>query len=229
MQFQFIILILICLHIGVLGSSNTDNNSATKASLTNPYYARDHIVNPHNFSYVLNPGYSVCNNSNSPVYILVYVHSGPTNYQRRVVLRETWATRTLFPDLRLVFMIGKTNDNNVMKAIQYENEIYQDIVQEDFIDAYKNLTFKGVMALKWISVYCSQTKYVLKVDDDIVVNTFTLINHLKFLDRNNPNKHSTILCLLWHAMGVMRDSKSKWYLSKEDFPLEKFPPYCSGS
>ncbi|CAF3323910.1 unnamed protein product [Rotaria socialis] len=233
MQFQFIILILICLHIDVFSSSNTNNNSATKAShttsLINPYHARDHIVNPHNFSYLLNPGYSVCNNSNSPVYLFVYVHSGPTNYQRRVVIRETWATRTLFPDLRIVFMIGKTNDNTVMKAIQYENEMYQDIVQEDFIDAYKNLTFKGVMALKWISVYCSQTKYVLKVDDDIVVNTFTLINHLKFLDRNNLNKHTTILCLLWQAMGVMRDSKSKWYLSKEDFPLDKFPPYCSGS
>jgi hypothetical protein len=24
-------------------------------------------------------------------------------------------------------------------------------------------------------------------------------------------------------------SKSKWYLSKEDFPSDKFPPYCSGS
>lgn len=24
-------------------------------------------------------------------------------------------------------------------------------------------------------------------------------------------------------------SKSKWYLSREDFPLDKFPPYCSGS
>ncbi|CAF4380402.1 unnamed protein product, partial [Rotaria sordida] len=23
--------------------------------------------------------------------------------------------------------------------------------------------------------------------------------------------------------------KSKWYISKEDFPLDKFPPYCSGS
>jgi hypothetical protein len=30
-------------------------------------------------------------------------------------------------------------------------------------------------------------------------------------------------------MMVMRDSKSKWYLSKEEFPFDKFPPYCSGS
>lgn len=209
MQFQYIFHTLVCLHIGLLKRSNANTDltskTATAALPINPYQPKDHIVNPHNFSYILNPGYSVCNNSNYPVYLLVYVHSGPTNYQRRVVIRETWSTRTLFPDLRLVFMIGKTNDDNIMKAIQYENEIYRDIVQEDFTDAYKNLTYKGIMALKWISVYCSQTKYVLKVDDDIVVNTFTLLNHLKFLDKHEPNRRGTILCLLWQAMGVMRD------------------------
>jgi hypothetical protein len=210
MQSQYRNILLLFLYIGLLNNVNSnDNNPTTKtttaSAIINPYRPRDHIVNPHDFSYIQNPGYTVCNSSNSSVYILVYVHSGPTNYQRRIVIRETWATRTLFPDLRLVFMIGKTLDQNIMKAIQYENELYQDIVQEDFIDSYKNLTYKGIMALKWISIYCSKTKYVLKVDDDIVVNTFTLINHLKFLDKHNPNKHSTILCLLWQAMGVMRD------------------------
>ena len=186
-------------------TTTTTTTTATAALTTNPYHPRDHIVNPHNFSYVINPGYSVCSTSNSPVYVLVYVHSGPTNYKRRVVLRETWATQTLFPDLRLVFMIGKALDENIMKAIQYENEIYQDIIQEDFIDSYKNLTYKGVMALKWISTYCSTAKYILKVDDDMLVNTFTLINHLKFLDKYYSDRKNTLLCLLWQGMTVMRD------------------------
>lgn len=230
-----------------LTSQNNSQTTTTTVATTikNPYQARDHIVNPHNFAYIRNPGYSVCNNGSSPVYMLIYVHSGPGNYQRRIVIRETWATRTLFPELRLVFMIGKSADQNLMKAIEYENEIYQDIVQEDFLDSYKNLSYKGIMALKWISIYCSQTKYILKVDDDIVVNTFTLVNHLKYLDKHIPDRQNTILCLLWTAMMVMRDrfeekfsrkislsyfsSKSKWYLSKDDFPMDKFPPYCSGS
>jgi hypothetical protein len=200
----FLLFISIFLHIDFSASQNNSNATITTTPV-NPYQARDHIVNPHTFSLIINPGYSVCNNSLSPVYILVYVHSGPTNYQRRIVIRETWATQILFPDLRLVFMIGKTLDENVMKAIAYENEIYQDIVQEDFLDSYKNLTYKGIMALKWISIYCSTTKYILKVDDDIVVNTFTLLNHLKFLDKHHPDRQNTILCLLWQAMIVMRD------------------------
>ena len=207
------LIILIFLHLGVLIKTVQNENPTTKstANVLNPYRPTDHIVNPHNFSYILNPAFDICDKNNSSVYILVYVHSGPSNYQRRVVIRETWASRALFPDLRLVFMIGKTLDKNIMKAIEYEYQMYRDIVQEDFIDAYKNLTYKGVMALKWISTYCSQTKYVLKVDDDIVTNTFTLINHLKFLDKHNPNRHSTILCLLWQSMGVMRD-RWVWHL-----------------
>jgi hypothetical protein len=218
---MILLLIVLFIHIDI---STSQNNTTKVTSIKNPYEPRDHIVNPHNFSYILNPGYSVCNNSNSPVFILVYVHSGPSNYQRRIVIRETWATRTLFSDLRLVFMIGKTLDKNLMKAIEYENEIYQDIVQEDFIDSYKNLTYKGIMALKWISIYCSNTKYILKVDDDIVVNTFTLINHLKFLDKHYSDRQNTILCLLWQAMIVMRDrlekSKKKQTNYLKDFFLK---------
>lgn len=185
--------------------------TTTTTKSNNLYHAQNHIVNPHNFSFIQNPGYSVCNNSDtkSPVYILVYVHSGPSNYQRRIVIRETWATQTLFPYIRLVFMMGKTMNEHIMKAIEYENTIYHDIVQEDFIDSYKNLTYKGIMALKWISIYCQQTKYILKVDDDIVVNTFTLVNHLKFLDQHKLNQQNTILCLLWSAMTVMRDRLDK--------------------
>jgi len=243
--FFFCLFVFIHLCTG-LRRSRTKITATTTIAIpksNHPYYPQDHIVNPHNFSLIHNPGYSVCNES---VYILVYVHSGPSNYQRRIAIRETWASQTLFPDIRLVFMMGKTVNEHIMKAIEYENSIYHDIVQEDFIDSYKNLTYKGIMALKWISIYCQQTKYILKVDDDIVVNTFTLMNHLKFLDKHKKTQENTILCLLWSAMTVMRDrfdemktktvqvlisnfSKSKWHLSREEFPLEKFPPYCSGS
>ena len=216
MNVQYLVIILTFVHIDLLNGSNKNDNinksttqttKTTTKSIVNPYRPRDHIVNPHNFSYILNPEYTVCDNNsnNDSVYLLVYVHSGPTNYQRRIVIRETWATRTLFPDLRLVFMIGKTLDKNIMQAIQYENELYQDIVQEDFLDSYKNLTYKGVMALKWISIYCSNVKYILKVDDDIVINTFTLINHLKHLDKHHPNRQNCLFCLLWNGMNVMRD------------------------
>ena len=200
----FILFVALIIHADGIQLQNT--TTATESAIKNPYSPRDHIVNPHDFSYILNPGYSVCNDSNSDLFVLVYVHSGPGNYQRRIVIRETWATRSLFSEMRLIFMMGKSLDANQMKAIQYENEIYRDIVQEDFLDSYKNLTYKGIMALKWVSKFCPNTKYILKVDDDIVVNTFTLLNHLKYLHKHKADaRKGTILCLLWTAMIVMRD------------------------
>ncbi|CAF4398131.1 unnamed protein product, partial [Rotaria sp. Silwood2] len=76
MNFLFI---LIFIYIDISKSQNGNNISTTTISpIKNPYEPKDYIVNPHNFSYILNPGYSVCNTSDSSVYILVYVHSGPT-------------------------------------------------------------------------------------------------------------------------------------------------------
>ena len=195
---------LVLFHGDTVLTTETSTAAAT-TKITNPYLPRAYIVNPHDFSYILNPGYSLCNSTDSPVYLLVYVHTAPKNQQQRSIIRETWATRALFPELRLVFMIGDTPDREMMKTVAYEYETYRDIVQENFIDSYKNLTYKGVMALKWISTYCSTARYVLKVDDDMVVNTFTLIKHLKALDEHRQHNGDTIFCLVWQMMKVMRD------------------------
>jgi hypothetical protein len=66
------------------------------------------------------------------------------------------------------------------------------------------------MALKWISTHCANVRYVLKVDDDIVANTFVLLRHLKSLDKHALIKPRTIMCNVWTRMKVIRDKKSKW-------------------
>ena len=60
-----------------------------------------------------------------------------------------------------------------------ESRTYGDILQEDFVDSYMNLTLKSVMGLKWASTYCSQTQYLLKTDDDIFVNVPVLLTYLQ--------------------------------------------------
>ncbi len=49
------------------------------------------------------------------------------------------------------------------KVIEEEHKQYGDIIQGDFMEAYKNLTLKGIMALKWISQYCRQAGFTIKV------------------------------------------------------------------
>jgi len=51
--------------------------------------------------------------------------------------------------------------------------------------------------MKWISQYCNNAKYILKVDDDIVSNIFILLRHLKSLETHKLIKQKTIMCLVW--------------------------------
>lgn len=58
---------------------------------------------------------------------------------------------------------------------------YGDIVQEDFVDSYRNLTHKAIMALRWVSQNCQNAKLILKADDDIFINIFKLVGHNSFV------------------------------------------------
>jgi hypothetical protein len=208
---------------------------------TNPFRIQNYVINSHPYNFTQNPKSRIC--SKSKVFLLVYVHSTPGNFKRRLGIRETWARRSLFPDIRLVFMIGipnvtttdykqsQFNLDEINEMIQMESSLYGDIVQENFIDSYRNLTLKGVMSLKWISRHCSQAKFVLKIDDDIIVNIFHLLRHLHILTENKEINDKSLMCNFYgdRRMAVVRNPKSKWYLSRDDYPFDRFGSYCSGS
>lgn len=47
------------------------------------------------------------------------------------------------------------------------------------------MTTKIKKSLKWIFHYCSNTKYILRINDDVVVNTLSLISHFKKIPYEN--------------------------------------------
>ncbi|XP_059163000.1 beta-1,3-galactosyltransferase 1-like [Physella acuta] len=187
------------------------------------------IVNPHSFSYIHNP-VSLCRSPT--VRFLIYIHSSPNNLKKRQAIRQTWGQPKILLLYKafMVFILGRATDPAVQELVDMEAAHYGDIVQEDFVDSYRNLTYKGVAGLKWASLFCNQSDFLLKTDDDILIDIVTLIEDL--YTRVIPIRHSTgrlVLCNLWTRMKVIRDPKSKWFISREEFSGEYFPPYCSGS
>jgi beta-1,3-galactosyltransferase 1 len=87
------------------------------------------------------------------------------------------------------------------------------------------------MALNWISRHCNRVSYILKTDDDMLINMFSILNHLSTLTYLYPTEawHSTIACLIWTRMRVTRDPSSKWFVTSDEYPYEHFESYCSGS
>ncbi|RUS75671.1 hypothetical protein EGW08_016565, partial [Elysia chlorotica] len=180
----------------------------------------------------------------------VYIHSAPGNLKKRQAVRQTWAHPTLLRrlDAAVIFLLGRPAEAREQELLDLEANEYGDLVQEDFLDAYRNLTYKGVSALRWVSLFCPSAVFLLKTDDDILVDIVSLVSDLRqrypgypppssqVPGAGTPNTQSAraapsrvVLCNLWTRMKVMRDPKSKWFIPPTEFGPDYFPPYCSGS
>nr|XP_053655630.1 LOW QUALITY PROTEIN: beta-1,3-galactosyltransferase 2-like [Cherax quadricarinatus] len=135
--------------------------------------------------------------------------------------------------MRVIFVFGAAKSADEQKKINEESDTYRDIIQLDFVDSYKNLSYKGVGALQWISEHCMHARWILKSDDDIVINVFSLVAFLKYYaaweTSANGAPPSKLLCAVWWGMPVLRGTGcSKWCVSMDEFPNSTFPTYCSG-
>lgn len=185
------------------------------------------ILNRHTFRYLITAP-DVC--KGSKVFVVCYVHSAVQNYKRRKRIRRTWGNRNNYPgiEIRVVFFVGlphldTTDGRLVQQDLLLESKAHGDIVQEDFVDDHRNLSHKGVGALKWVSTYCNHAAYVLKTDDDMFVNMYVILNHLRNLHAANFRRR-LMLCYVYWRIEVGRDAG----VSKTYFPNNTYPPFCSG-
>ena len=54
------------------------------------------------------------------------------------------------------FCAGSTPNSQLQESIARENELHHDIVQGDFLDTYRNLSYKSIMGQLWASEFCEQ-------------------------------------------------------------------------
>lgn len=104
------------------------------------------LIDVRNFRFLIN--HDPCNKT-QPL-LLMLIHSAPANFPKRMVIRETWGQPKL--GTVVIFLIGNTP--GYKKKLEEEDKIYGDIVQGNFKDAYRNMTYKHVMALKWATYHC---------------------------------------------------------------------------
>lgn len=130
--------------------------------------------------------------------------------------------------------MGIAEQQLLKNHIKRESEIYQDIIQGSFMDTYSHLSYKHVMGLKWFKYYCSEAKFLLKVDDDVVLNTPRVLQSLtieyqSYWQSKLNEENDLILCNSMNSpQPVMRDTTSKWYVSIEQYSEDAYPRYCSG-
>ncbi|CAG5128678.1 unnamed protein product [Candidula unifasciata] len=195
---------------------------------------RKPIVNPHDFKYLIQPNVTC---ANEEVTLVICVPIAYNNYEGRSVIRKTWGSYAYNTSnkARLVFFIGNLPPESGKSAaftqrnITEESLQYGDILQEDYVDSYRNLSIKSVSILQWVNMFCSTTKFVLKADDDMYINIPFLVNVLHEYSSDKSRPKAYVIGSLQVNAHPNRDSNSKWYTPTSMFPGNTYPNYMSGT
>ena len=151
-----------------------------------------------------------------------------SNFQERQAIRDSWGNDQDLPrGTRVIFLLGHVgNESSPLQInVTKESEIHGDILQEDFIDSYANLTVKSLMLLKWFSQSCyNQVPYVLKTDDDVYINLKNL-HRVASLNKKNKLLLGTLIC----GATPIRDPYNKWFAPKYMYAKKRYPNYLSGT
>lgn len=188
-----------------LATSNSSHFTYPLQNLTDDDYER--LINITDFKFKrLN---TVCDGA-QPL-LLILVHTSPANFAKRKTIRETWGQKR--DNVRIAFMLGEFDNVNVTKELEEEHFKHRDFVQGNFIDSYRNMTYKHGMVFKYAVYHCPDAKYILKTDDDIYVNTPTMLDFLT-QDLSPYGASNLLLCNIYRKPRVLRSYRSKWHVSK---------------
>lgn len=157
------------------------------------------------------------------LFLVILVSSSAVAHKNRMAIRHTWGTdNALHRKWKTVFLIGEGNSAAVSDRISREAQIFGDIIQGDYNETFANKVFKIQSGFEWAATYCD-FKYLLKTDDDVFVNTRSLVS---FLSGEGAPKTEFYFGNLMHGSPVLR---SGFYaVSKEDHPEDVFKDYLSG-
>lgn len=174
------------------------------------------LINLAEFEFLLNQ--PSCENEN----FIIFVHSAPDNWNKRMVIRQTWGS---LYEVRVNFILGAATTANQQQSIMDENEVHGDIIQGNFIDSYKNMTYKYAMGLKWFSYYCPKAKYLIKTNDDTFLNTPNL---MKTIYNGGFRRKKLLLCKVVKNYKLLREIQSIWYERPNEYNNHHIATYCSG-
>ena len=158
------------------------------------------------------------------IFLLIMVFTSPSYFDRRSVIRKTWATDpSMKTRWKTVFLLGQAPDDSVQNEyLEAEGMLHRDLIRGAQKDEYNNLTLKTQMGLEWASKYCD-FQYLLKADDDVFVNPYLLVDYLRKPD-TPTTKLYTGTC--WH--GAIPFRGGKYGVSVEDYNRTRYPDFCPG-
>ncbi|XP_035638622.1 lactosylceramide 1,3-N-acetyl-beta-D-glucosaminyltransferase A-like isoform X1 [Oncorhynchus keta] len=186
-----------------------------------------------NFLYLINH-HDKCNSNE--VLLLLFVKSSPENLERRQAIRATWGNenyiqRELGANVRVLFALGVYSNpqqrGSVQRGLLGEDQVYGDLVQQDFVDTFHNLTIKLLLQFRWRHTYCSKARFLMSADDDIFIHMPNLVHYLQGLIQQGARD-------LWvghvhRGAPPIRQKDSKYHVPYEMYQWPSYPDYTAGA
>lgn len=189
-----------------------------------------YLIYPHEYepfvdNFTITPKF--CRPEQFPLLILIT--SAPKNFDRRRALRDTWLQNIGQYNMKYWFLIGGIDEPKIMTQIAEEDKQFNDVIQWNFRDSYMNLTLKVLLAFKWQQMHCNSTRFVMKTDDDMFVDSDLMFNDfIRPLQRVPLEKR--LYGFLYRKAPVVRRKKTirPWYVPMEIYSRKLYPDFASG-
>ena len=127
-------------------------------------------------------------------FLVIIIPSRPQGVKTRIAIRSTWANVTRWDSLRsaeefggikFMFILGEEKDGGNNEDLEKEMSEHQDIyIVQGLQERRTVLKYKVLWAMKQ-SLYRFNYTYLLKTDDDVLVNLPVLLNQLIALPRHH--------------------------------------------
>lgn len=189
------------------------------------------LIDRKSFEFLLNT--DVC--GQEPVRLLISVTSHPGHVALRQAFRSALPASVLWSyKIRRIFLLAQIDpvqlgyDHVNQSAIEEEHVLHRDIVQGDFVESYRHLSYKHVLGLKYAVHFCSQARFILKMDDDIAVDVFQLLDLFETSGAQPSQRVIFGSVMTDGELDPLRDTSSKWYVTYDEYAMAKYPPFEIG-
>uniref|UniRef100_A0A8C5IY17 Hexosyltransferase n=1 Tax=Junco hyemalis TaxID=40217 RepID=A0A8C5IY17_JUNHY len=195
--------------------------------------SRDNLNRVSSYQYLINHR-EKCQQQD--VLLLLFVKSSPENRYRRDAIRQTWGDERyvrsqLHANIKTLFALGRPTHHEQktqqQRELELEDQKYQDLIQQDFLDTFHNLTLKLLLQFSWVKAYCPHARFIMSADDDIFIHMPNLIAYLQSLTQMGAQD-------LWigrvhRGSPPIRDRRSKYYVPYEMYQWPSYPDYTAGA
>ncbi|CAK5096223.1 unnamed protein product [Meloidogyne enterolobii] len=170
------------------------------------------------------------------IKLLVLIMSRRETFYKRMGIRKSWA-KDAHEGIIIRYVIGgpklkEENSTLLENKLQGEQKNFGDLIRYSIEDGYNNLHFKMGAAYQWQQKFCSNAEFVMKTDDDTIVDLPRLEFWIEKKFNNDiaqiPNK-AAFFGMRLENLPPIRNPGHKWYVSFEHFPGKTFPNYMQGA